>query len=80
MFFGDGAHVVEFFVSGFDPTGGPKSAMVLRAELVARFDIVVKKAAVIDDPRDEVDFMLGCGGLKKKPCTSLQPSKAKRSS
>ena len=59
---GEGAHAVELSVASFDPTGGAEGAVILLAELVARFHVVVEEAAVIDDARDDVDVELRRGG------------------
>src|SRR5438874_13385055 len=57
MGFGDHAHSIDFFGTRFDPSSGTKCPVITRRKLVARFDVVVKKTAVIDHPRD--DFRSG---------------------
>ena len=72
MFFGEGTHLFHFGATCFDPSGGTENAMVLLAEGVARFDIVVEKAAVIDDAGDDVDVVLLGGGQAKVARPRLQ--------
>ena len=58
---GDRAHPFDFFGARLDPAGGAKRSMITRCELMARFDIVVKKAAIIHDPRHDFRSGFFCG-------------------
>src|SRR5207247_3155603 len=55
---GNGPHFIELRSAGFDPTRGPKRAMILRAELVTGPHVVMEQTAIINHARDDFDALL----------------------
>lgn len=62
MEFRDGAEVIEFIAGRFDPSGRSERSMIGGAEDMARADVSVEEAPVVDDASNQLDIvMMGRG-------------------